>query len=135
MRVVLDTNVVVSGIFFNGPPMQILAAWSARQFELIASIEILAEYRRVSTRLGRLFPGTDAEPLLDFVTRESRIVDPVPVPASACSDPNDLIFLACAIAGRAQVVVTGDRALLRASGFRSVEVVTPREFVRRYVDV
>jgi predicted nucleic acid-binding protein len=75
----------------------------------------------------------DAEPLLDLVTRESRIVDPIPVPPSACDDPDDIMFLACAIAGHAQIVVTGDRALLRASGFQGVEVVTPREFVRRYL--
>ena len=42
MRVVLDTNVLVSGIFFTGPPASILAAWAGGRFELIASVEILA---------------------------------------------------------------------------------------------
>jgi len=51
MRVVLDTNVLVSGIFFTGPPATILAAWASRRFELVASIEVLAEYRRVGARL------------------------------------------------------------------------------------
>ena len=133
MRVVLDTNVLVSGIFFAGPPAAILAAWAGRRFELVASIEVLAEYRRVGARLGSRYPLVDAEPLLDLVTRESRIVDPIPVPTSACDDPDDIMFLACAIAGHAHIVVTGDRALLRASGFEGVEVVTPREFVRRYL--
>lgn len=133
MRVVLDTNVLVSGIFFTGPPATILAAWASRRFELVASIEVLAEYRRVGARLGSRYPLVDAEPLLDLVTRESRIVDPIPVPTSACDDPDDIMFLACAIAGHAHIVVTGDRALLRASGFQGVEVVTPREFVRRYL--
>ena len=133
MRVVLDTNVLVSGIFFTGPPATILAAWASRRFELVVSIEVLAEYRRVGARLGSRYPLVDAEPLLDLVTRESRIVDPIPVPTSACDDPDDIMFLACAIAGHAQIVVTGDRALLRASGFQGVEVVTPREFVRRYL--
>jgi putative PIN family toxin of toxin-antitoxin system len=100
---------------------------------LIASVEILAEYRRVGARLGRQFPGTDAASYLDFVTRESRIVDPLPVPATACDDPDDVKFLACAIAGHAQAVVTGDRALLRACGFQGVEVVTAREFLLRFV--
>ena len=133
MRVVLDTNVLVSGIFFTGPPATILAAWASRRFELVASIEVLAEYRRVGARLGSRYALVDAEPLLDLVTRESRIVDPIPVPTSACDDPDDIMFLACAIAGHAQIVVTGDRALLRASGFQGVEVVTPREFLRRYL--
>jgi len=133
MRVVLDTNVLVSGIFFTGPPATILAAWASRRFELVASIEVLAEYRRVGARLGSRYPLVDAEPLLDLVTRESRIVDPIPVPTSACDDPDDIMFLACAIAGHAHIVVTGDRALLRASGFQGIEVVTPREFLRRYL--
>jgi len=133
MRVVLDTNVLVSGIFFTGPPATILAAWASRRFELVASIEVLAEYRRVGARLGSRYPLVDAEPLLDLVTRESRIVDPIPVPTSACDDPDDIMFLACAIAGQAHIVVTGDRALLRASGFQGIEVVTPREFLRRYL--
>jgi putative PIN family toxin of toxin-antitoxin system len=133
MRVVLDTNVLVSGIFFTGPPASILAAWASRRFELIASVEVLAEYRRVGARLERRYPSVDAEPLLDLVTRESRIVDPFPVPTSACDDPDDIIFLACAIAGHAQIVVSGDRALLRASGFQGIEVMTPREFLRRFL--
>ena len=133
MRVVLDTNVLVSGIFFTGPPATILAGWASRRFELVASIEVLAEYRRVGARLGSRYPLVDAEPLLDLVTRESRIVDPIPVPTSACDDPDDIMFLACAIAGHAHIVVTGDRALLRASGFQGIEVVTPREFLRRYL--
>jgi len=104
MRVVLDTNVLVSGIFFTGPPATILAAWASRRFELVASIEVLAEYRRVGARLGSRYPLVDAEPLLDLVTRESRIVDPIPVPTSACDDPDDIMFLACAIAGHAHIV-------------------------------
>lgn len=56
------------------------------------------------------------------------------MPKSACSDQSDLKFLACALAGGAHMVVTGDRALLRASGFRGIEVLTPREFVRRFIE-
>ena len=70
---------------------------------------------------------------VDQVTRESRIVEPARVPGSACDDPDDLMFLACAAAARARCIVSGDRALLRASGFEGIEVVLPREFVRRYL--
>jgi len=68
------------------------------------------------------------------VTRESRIVEPVPVPVSASDDPDDLKFLACALAGGAALVVTGDRALLDASGFRGLEVMTAREFLRQHIE-
>lgn len=71
--------------------------------------------------------------MLDLVTREARIVEPMAVPMSACDDPDDLKFLACALAGRAVCVVSGDRALLRASGFQRIEVLAPREFMERHL--
>ena len=52
MRVVLDTNVFISAIFFSGPPSRILAAWGADQFDLVVSTEILEEYREVAARIG-----------------------------------------------------------------------------------
>ncbi len=111
MKVVLDTNVLISGIFFSGPPARILAAWADGEFELVASVDI--------------------NTILDLVTRETRIVEPVPVPVSACDDSDDLKFLACALSGGARFVVTDDQALLRAFAFEGLEVVSPREFVRR----
>ncbi len=132
MRIVLDTNVLISGIFFGGPPGRVLSAWADGEFELVASVEIVAEYRRVVARLGRRFPAVDTRSILDVVIRESRLIDPVPVPPSACDDPDDLKFLACAVAGGAHAIVSGDRALLKASGYRGVEVLTPGAFVRRF---
>lgn len=133
MRVVLDTNVLVSGIFFAGIPGRILAAWSEGRFEMLATVDILTEYRRVVARLERRFPSLEAQPVLDLLIRECRLVEPVPVPASACEDPDDLKFLGCALAGRASCIVSGDRALLRASGFEGLEVLTPGAFTRHYL--
>lgn len=52
MRVIMDTNVLVSGIFFSGPPFQILNAWQQQKLQLVLSPEILAEYQRVAIILG-----------------------------------------------------------------------------------
>lgn len=131
MKVVLDTNVLISGIFFSGTPSRILTAWAEGRFELLASVEILTEYHRVAERLHAQFPTVIIKAVLDLVTRETRIVEQSSVPKTACDDRDDLKFLACALAGRADCIITGDRALLRASGFQGIEVVTPREFARR----
>jgi uncharacterized protein len=133
MRVVLDTNVLVSAIFFGGVPGRILAAWSDGRFEMLASVEILTEYRGVVARLEGRFPKVAAQPLLDLIVRECRLVDPVPVPASACSDPDDLKFIGCALAGGARCVVSGDRALLRAAGFEGIEILAPAAFAAHYL--
>jgi putative PIN family toxin of toxin-antitoxin system len=134
MKVVLDTNVLVSGIFFAGPPARILTAWAEDQLDLLATIDILAEYRRVGSRLRKKYPSVDVDPVLDLVIRESRIVEPVSVKADACSDKDDLKFLACALAGNADCVVSGDRALLRASGYEGIEVMTPRDFQTQFLE-
>ncbi len=101
--------------------------------ELVASAEILVEYRRVGERLHRKYPSIDIDAILDLVTYEAYIVLPPSLPATACDDADDVKFLACALAGGAQHVVSGDKALLRASGFRGVAVITPREFVREHL--
>ena len=134
MRIVLDINVLMSGIFWVGPPARILDAWSEGRFDLLASLEILAEYRRVGKRLGEQYPSIDIGSVLDLVIRESRIVEPVPLPANACDDSDDVKFLTCAIAGKAACVVSGDRALLRASGYEGIEVLRPKEFLQQLLD-
>lgn len=53
MRVILDTNVFVSGVFFSGPPHEILRAWREGRFQMVLSPEILEEYRRVGIDLAR----------------------------------------------------------------------------------
>jgi putative PIN family toxin of toxin-antitoxin system len=133
MRIVLDTNVLMSGIFFAGPPASILSAWAEGRLELLATVEILAEYRRVGNRLSKKYASVDIDPVLDMVVRESRILEPFAVPADACEDKDDIKFLACAISGHATCVVSGDRALLRASGHEGIEVVTPRDFLTRFL--
>src|SRR2546425_6910490 len=78
MKVVLDTNVLISGVFFSGLPARILAAWADGRFELVVTVEVLAEYRRVAERLHKRFPAIDIKPILDLVIRETSIVGPRP---------------------------------------------------------
>ena len=64
MKVVLDTNVLVSGIFFSGPPGEILTAWQAGRFQLLLSPAILLEYQRVGEELAARFQGVDISSVL-----------------------------------------------------------------------
>lgn len=64
MRIVLDTNVFVSGVFFSGPPHEILTHWRDGKLRLVVSVEILDEYGRVGKRLAASHPGVDLEPFL-----------------------------------------------------------------------
>ena len=115
MKIVLDTNVLVSGIFFSGPPFEILQAWFNRTIQFVLSVEILDEYRRVSMGLARQFPEIDISSFLDFVTVNSMMIETPPLPVPVCEDPDDDKFIACAIAGKTKIIVSGDKHLLLSS--------------------
>lgn len=133
MRVVLDTNVFISGIFFTGPPYRILKAWRDGRIRLVISQEILEEYKKVAEELGEQFPQVHLEWFLDLVTAKSEMVIPTSLHEQVCQDPDDDKFLACALAGKKAVVVSGDKHLLRVSGYQGLVVLRPREFVDRYL--
>ena len=133
MRVILDTNVVISGVFFAGPPYQILKAWREGKLQLITSEEILAEYRRVGETLVLQFPAIDLWPILDMLQANAEVISVASLPEPVCDDPADDKFLACALAGKCKLIVSGDKHLLKVSGFQNIKVFTPREFVDTYV--
>ena len=132
MRIVLDTNVFVSGIFFTGPPYQILRAWRDRKIELVVSPEILEEYQRVSDILGRRFPEVDVGLLIDLLIVEATVVLAPVLPEQICADVEDDKFLACALASNASIVVSGDKHLLDVSGYRGIRVLNPRGFIDEF---
>ena len=133
MRVILDTNVLVSGVFFSGLPHRILEAWRDGKITLVASAEILEEYRRVGFALAERFPGVDIEPFLALVAVGAEIVLTPSLEEPVCEDPDDDKFIACALAGRCKVIVSGDKTLLRASGYRGIKIKSPRGFVEDHL--
>jgi putative PIN family toxin of toxin-antitoxin system len=133
MKVILDTNVLVSGIFFTGPPYQILKAWHAGKLKLIISPEILEEYQRVGAALAEKFPAIDLGKILELVTIKAEMVQAQSLPVPVCVDPDDDKFLACALASKCKVIVSGDKHLLDVSGFREVRVLKPRDFLDEYL--
>jgi putative PIN family toxin of toxin-antitoxin system len=133
VKVVLDTNVFISGIFFSGPPHQILNAWRDGTVKLVVSQEILSEYWRVGEALAEEFPAIDLRPILDLVTIEAELYVAKDLPEPLCSDPDDDKFLACAIASNSKIIISGDKHLLKVSGYQDIEILKPREFVTRHL--
>lgn len=133
MKVVLDTNVFVSGVFFNGPPFQILLAWRAGKTQLVISAEILDEYRRVGEILAEEYPAINLEPMLEFVEQNAIVLSVPPLAERICDDPDDDKFLACALAGGSKLIISGDKHLLKVSGNQNIEVMKPRDFLDKYL--
>jgi len=130
MRVVIDTNVFVSGVFWKGPPAAVLEAWRDGRIELVLSPAILDEYQRVGTELNRLFPAIDLNPILGMLALNSRMMQDSELPERLCSDPADDKFIAAAVAANADYVVSGDKALLKVREYRGVRIVAPSTFVQ-----
>jgi len=94
--------------------------------------EILDEYRRVGESLAEQFRGIDLGPTLELVTVKAAMFSAQSLHEPVCADPDDDKFFACALASKSKVIVSGDKHLLQASGFREIRVLKPREFVDEY---
>lgn len=134
LKIVMDTNVFVSGVFFSGPPYQILKAWQSGEFELVVSQDILDEYRRVGEILAEERPNVDLNPILNFVIKHAKVYKPAKLDEPVCEDPDDDKFLACALASGSRVIVSGDKHLLKVSGYEGIKVLKPRVFLDKYLE-
>lgn len=133
MRVVLDTNVILSAALVGGVTGRILDAWRNGALALVACPEVLDEYRRAGLELERRYPGVRMAPFLRLVEERADIVELVePIPRVS-RDRDDDKFLACARAGGAAVIVSGDKDLQSVSGHEGIEVLSPRAFADRYL--
>jgi uncharacterized protein len=132
VKVVVDTNVLVSGFLFAGVPGQLLTAWNEGRITLVISAPILAEYREVGEELNTRYGPLDFESFAALIVMNSDLVDaPEHLAEAICADPADDKFFACAGAAGCQIIVSGDRHLLNASGWGGIEVLRPRQLIDR----
>lgn len=135
MRVVLDTNTLVSGVISaNGPPRRLLTAARQQAFEWYTSPALLEELLDVLSRekftqyLSRV--GLSAQGIVSDLQRIAHLVVPSRVPRVIEQDPDDDQVLACAIAAQAELIVSGDKHLLSLGGYyQGIRIVTPAETI------
>jgi len=133
MRIVLDTNVFISGIFFTGPPYEILKAWRDGRVRLLISPSVLDEYQRIGAELALQFRDVDLKAFLDLLTVQAEIVLAPTLPPVIRDDPSDDKFLEAAVAGNASYIISGDKHLLTLSEFQGIQILKPRDFAQRYL--
>lgn len=100
---------------------------------MIISPEILDEYRRVGEILAEGHPAIGLDPMLEYVIHNAVVFSAPPLPERVCDGPDDDKFLACALASGSNLVVSGDRHLLKVSGYQNIEVLKPRGFLDKYL--
>ena len=133
MRVVIDTNVMVSGVLNpHGPPGRIVNALLSETITVPHDDRILSEYREVLLRPTFGFPRSDVEVLLDFVESAGEHVSAEPL-RLVLPDPNDLPFLEVATSGGADALITGNiKHFKPRRNQHTVPVTTPADFLQRY---
>ena len=126
---------LLSGIFFGGVPGRLLTAWQDDRLALVLSPAILAEYDAAGTVLATRYAtiATPLDSILALLAQTATIVDAPALSERVSADPDDDKFLACAIAARTPLIVSGDKHLLHVSGWSEITVVTPRQCVDRYL--
>jgi uncharacterized protein len=129
MIVVLDTNIVASATFWRGKPARCLEAWVLGRYDLAVSHPILSEYEEVIARLAARYPTKVPTDWLKAIQHAGHLYLPAPLTAST-ADPDDEMFIECAVAARADYLVTGDKAhLLTLKQAAGVGIVAVSEFL------
>lgn len=129
MRVVLDTNVLFSGIFHSGPPANILKYVLKNKYQIVLSEAIVEEYTDVLHRpLKSKDQSIDVMKIISIMISNGLMIDIDHIVTPPCADPDDIKFLQTAIAGKAKFLISGDKHLLNVGIYQGGRVVKPKEF-------
>jgi putative PIN family toxin of toxin-antitoxin system len=133
MRLVLDTNVVASGLFWDGAPRMLLLAGKTEDVLLFTSAPLLAELTEILSRpkFAKKIAASllSIDELVDLYAALAFVVRPAPVPRLA-PDPDDDVVIGTALAAKADLLVTGDQALLSVAEYDGGRIVSVGEALR-----
>ena len=127
MKLVVDTNVIISGVFFAGLPHRFLEELVLGDVEVIASEDIIEEYYSISKDLIERKAGTFNKALFDIIINKIKIVE-TKSKINVCRDPDDNKFLECAIDGNAIYIISGDQDLLTIKQYNGVLIITVADY-------
>jgi putative PIN family toxin of toxin-antitoxin system len=132
VRVVIDTNVIISALLFGGIPGQLIPLWKSGLIKPLASAEIINEYIQVMTYPKFKLIEEEIHYLLHFEILPYFIVVSVGPPLSPIiqKDPSDDMFLLCAEAGKANLIISGDQHLLSLKNYKQIKILNPEQFVK-----
>ena len=132
MKVVIDTNVFVSS-FFGGNPRKIIDLWKKGKISLCISRNILDEYIEVLQRVG-LGEEREIEELLSLFAKGFNILFTTKTPKikAVKDDPDDDKFIECAVALKAETIITGDKALKAMNEYMGIKILTPQQFLKTH---
>jgi hypothetical protein len=136
VRVVLDTNVVASALLWGGTPERLIELAGEGSLELFTSESLLAELAGI---LGRAKfaqklrqKNLSAAEIVARYREIAEIVEAAPIEETALRDPDDAAVLACALAARADAIVSGDDDLHALGNYQGIPILSPAQCVQRF---
>jgi len=133
MRIVADTNIIVSGFLFGGVPLRVLNAGKIGIIELCTSQALLDEFAEVIERphFDRKFDetGISRRRMVSDYAAISTVVTTATLGEQVSRDPDDDEVIACAVAADCEFIVTGDHDLLVLEEYRNIKIMTAAEFL------
>ena len=132
IKVVIDTNVVVSALLFGGIPKKIVAFWQSGKIKPVTSKDIIEEYIRVLTYPEFKLSEEEINFLLyTEILPYFDVIDTRTGPPIIKQDPADDNFLRCAIAAGAEYVISGNRHLLALEVYQEIKILSQVDFINR----
>lgn len=132
MRIVIDTNVVISGTFFGGCPRKVIESVGKNGLYACATLEIVNEYEEIVDEMIRRKQGRLRRDILKPFIGGLKMIDSF-TKAEVSRDPDDDKFISCAVDAKALYVVSGDKDLLEIGRYRFVEILTAAEFCAQHL--
>ena len=130
MRIILDTNIFVSGIFWEGNfCSQIIEKWKGGRFNLVSSMEIIEELVKTLSDFKIQMPKEMIEEWKKLIIENSIIVEPTIRLDVVKEDPEDNKFIEAAIAGNADFIITQDKHLLKLKEYNGVKILRPEDVI------
>lgn len=129
MKVVIDTNIFISGIFWGGKPLQVLDHWIRDDFILLISKTILDEYSKTLYDISKGRRDDLVDKWIFNISKYSEFVQPNQQ-FQICRDKDDNKWLDCAVAGSADFIISGDKDLLSLKSIFPVQIVQLADFLR-----
>lgn len=131
IRVILDTNVLVSALLFRGELSALVPLWKRGAFISVLSKETFAEFRSVlAYPKFRLTKDEIDRIIQEEVLPYFEVVSCTQQVSGVCKDPYDDKFLSCAVAAHADFIVTGDQAFYQLKKFKTANIVSPAAFLK-----
>jgi putative PIN family toxin of toxin-antitoxin system len=131
VRAVPDTNILISAFIWGGNPARLLEAAIDGEVQLFISQPIMDELVRVINRKG--FEAKVPQ-ILDYLGKISTMVEPALTLNAVKDDPKDNHIVECAVAAKANVIITGDKDLLRMGQYEGIQILQVSDFLQRQID-